>query len=46
VFGAVVGVAPGVEWDLTWGPLEVQSQNEFLFDLSDPEASDFNYWQR
>jgi hypothetical protein len=44
VFGAVVGLAPGVEWDLTWGPLEVQSQNEFLFDFTDWSASDYNYW--
>jgi hypothetical protein len=44
VFGDVNGFAPSLEWDLTWGPLELQSQNEFLVDVGNWSASDFNYW--
>ncbi len=44
VFGDVNGFAPGIEWDLTWGPFELTSQDEFLFDVGKWSASDFNYW--
>lgn len=44
VFGAVKGVAPGVEWDLTWGPLELTSTGELVLDFANGNQSDFNYW--
>ncbi|MGZ6098739.1 MAG: hypothetical protein ACXWLL_10115 [Myxococcaceae bacterium] len=44
VFGVAKGFAPGIEWDLTWGPLELTSTGEFVFDFANWGASDFNYW--
>lgn len=44
VFGAEKGIAPGVEWDLTWGPLEVTSTGEYVLDFASWDQSDFNYW--
>jgi hypothetical protein len=44
VFGLAKGFAPGLEWDLTWGPLELTSTGEFVFDFANWDASDFNYW--
>lgn len=44
VVGSVNGLAPGIEWDLRWGPLELESTNEFVFDLGNWPESDFNYW--
>ena len=34
VFGLAKGFAPGLEWDLTWGPLELTSTGEFVFDFA------------
>ena len=42
VFGLAKGVAPGLEWDLTWGPLELTSTGEFVFDFANWGASDFD----
>jgi hypothetical protein len=44
VFGVAQGVAAGLEWDLRWGPLELTSTDEFVFDFANWPASDFNYW--
>jgi hypothetical protein len=44
VFGDAKGFAAGFEWNLNWSPFELSSQDEFLFDLANWSASDFNYW--
>jgi hypothetical protein len=44
VFGDVNGIAPGVEWDLSWGPLELYSETEFVIDLGNSSASDVYTW--
>jgi hypothetical protein len=44
VFGDVNGLAAGAEWDLSWGPLELDSQLELVFDLSRWSGSDFYTW--
>ncbi len=44
VLGDVNGIAPGLEWDLSWGPLELYSEVEFVFDFADSSASDFYTW--
>jgi hypothetical protein len=40
VFGDVNGLAVGAEWDLSWGPLEIDSQLELVFDRSRWSGSD------
>ncbi len=44
VFGKVNGIAPGLEWSLAWGPLELYSENEFVIDLVDVDQSFFVAW--
>jgi hypothetical protein len=42
VFGDTNGVAPGYELTLSWGPLELYSEGEWVFDLED-SGNDFFY---
>ncbi|MGO9066188.1 MAG: hypothetical protein ACLQIH_15805 [Myxococcaceae bacterium] len=44
IFGEVGGIAPGLEWDLSWGPLELYSETEFVFDFGNSSDSDFYTW--
>jgi len=44
VFGEVNGIAPGLEWDLSWDRLELYSEDEFVFDLANWSGSDFYSW--
>jgi hypothetical protein len=44
IFGQVNGIAPGLEWSVAWGPLELYSENEFVIDLGDLEQSYFYAW--
>lgn len=44
IFGDVNGIAPGLEWDLSWGPLELYSENELVFDFSNSSDSNFYTW--
>jgi hypothetical protein len=44
IFGDLNGIAPGLEWSLSWGPLELYAENEFVFDLADVEQSYFYVW--
>ena len=44
VFGKVNGIAPGLEWSLAWGPLQLYSENEFVIDLVKVEQSFFVAW--
>lgn len=41
IFGKENGIAPGLEWSLAWGPLELSSENEFVIDLGNLEQSYF-----
>jgi hypothetical protein len=42
VFGETKGVAPGYELTVSWGPLELYSEGEYVFDVEDSE-NDFLY---
>src|SRR5208283_2757440 len=44
IFGKENGIAPGLEWSLAWGPLELSSENEFVIDLGNLEQSYFYAW--
>ncbi len=44
ILGDVKGIAPGFEWDLSWGPFELNSENEFVFDFSNSSESYFYAW--
>jgi hypothetical protein len=44
VFGKLNGVAPGLEWALAWGPLELYSDSEVVIDFADVEQSYFYAW--
>ncbi len=44
VLGDVNGIAPGLEWDLSWGPLELYSEDEFVFDFTNSSDSNFYTW--
>jgi hypothetical protein len=44
IFGKENGFAPGLEWLLAWGPLELSSENEFVIDLVHLEQSYFYAW--
>jgi hypothetical protein len=44
IFGDVNGMAPGVKWDLTWGPLEFYSESECVFDFANSFGSYFYSW--
>lgn len=44
VFGDTNGVAPGYELTLSWGPLELYSEGEWVFDLEDSENDFFYNW--
>lgn len=46
VFGSENGVAPGLEFTLSWGPMQLSSQDEFVFNLSDWGESDFYSWSQ
>jgi hypothetical protein len=44
VFGDTTGVAPGYEMTLSWGPLELYSEGEYVFDVEDSENNYFYNW--
>ena len=44
VFGDTRGVAPGYELTLAWGPLELYSEGEYVFDTQDKGNSFFYNW--
>jgi hypothetical protein len=44
VFGDTNGVAPGYELTLSWGPLELYSEGEWVFDTSDSDDDFFYNW--
>lgn len=44
VFGDTNGVAPGYELTLSWGPLELYSEGEYVFDVGDSESDFFYNW--
>jgi hypothetical protein len=44
VFGELNGMAPGFELDLSWGPFELYSENEFVFDFADWSGSNYYAW--
>jgi hypothetical protein len=44
VFGNTNGVAPGYELTASWGPLELYSEGEYVFDLEDSEGDFFYNW--
>jgi hypothetical protein len=44
IVGEVNGIAPGLEWVLSWGPLELYSETEFVFDFSNSPGSDIYTW--
>ncbi len=44
VFGDTNGAAPGYELTLSWGPLELYSEGEWVFDLEDSENDFFYNW--
>ena len=44
VFGNTNGVAPGYELTVSWGPLELYSEGEYVFDLEDSEGDFFYNW--
>jgi hypothetical protein len=44
VFGDTNGVAPGYELTLSWGPLELYSEGEYVFDVEDSESDFFYNW--
>jgi hypothetical protein len=44
VFGAMSGLAPGLELDLSFWKLQLSSESEYAFDLAEPSASFFYEW--
>ncbi len=44
VFGDKNGVAVGAEWTLAWGPLELYTELEFVFDCGDFARSNVYTW--
>ncbi|HEU5181998.1 MAG TPA: hypothetical protein VFW45_14510 [Candidatus Polarisedimenticolia bacterium] len=44
VFGNTDGIAPGLELYFEWGPLEVYSESEVVFDLHDEQSSFYYNW--
>jgi hypothetical protein len=44
VFGDTTGVAPGYELTVTWGPLELYSEGEYVFDVEDSANNFFYNW--
>jgi hypothetical protein len=44
VFGELNGMAPGLEWSLSWGPLSLYSEWEFVFDFEDSSGHFFYVW--
>jgi len=44
VMGDLNGIAPGLEVDLSWGPLELYSETEWVFDLGNWSASNYYTW--
>jgi hypothetical protein len=44
VFGDFDGVAPGYELTLSWGPLELYSEGEWVFDTDDSSGDFFYNW--
>ncbi len=44
VFGKTTGVAPGYELTLSWGPLELYSEGEYVFDVEDSDNDYFYNW--
>lgn len=44
VFGQTQGVAPGFRGTLTWGPFDLFSEGEYLFDTEDSSDSFFYTW--
>ncbi len=44
IFGDFNGVAPGYHLTISWGPLELYSEGEYVFDLDDSESDFFYNW--
>ncbi len=44
VFGDTTGVAPGYELTLSWGPLELYSEGEWVFDTDNSDDDFFYNW--
>ena len=44
VAGRTNGIVPGLELSLAWGPLELYSESEYVFDLEDGGSSFFYAW--
>jgi len=44
VFGKFSGIAPGYEGSVTWGKLELYSEGEYAYELSDSSKSYFYNW--
>ena len=44
VAGQTDGIIPGLEADLTWGPLEAYAEGEYVFDLNDSSSKYFYMW--
>ena len=44
IFGDFNGVAPGYHLTISWGPLELYSEGEYVFDLDDSESNYFYNW--
>jgi hypothetical protein len=44
VFGDLNGVAPGAEWTLAWGPVELYTEFEFVIDCGDVSGSSIYGW--
>ena len=44
VFGDTTGVAPGYELTIAWGPLELYSEGEWVFDTGDSDDDFFYNW--
>lgn len=46
IFGELNGVAPGWELTLSYGKLEIYSENEYVFDLEDSTGNFFYTWSQ
>jgi len=44
IFGDTTGVAPGYELTVSWGPLELYSEGEWVFDTGDSDDDFFYNW--
>jgi hypothetical protein len=44
VVGRTDGIAPGLELTLSWGPVELYSESEYVIAFADPESSFFYAW--